>query len=323
MRLGLAFDGTLPVGVMLDLARAAEQAGMHSLWVAEDFFYRDSVSVAAALLAATRRTQVAAFLSPYTRHPGIAAMTLAALDELGGGRAAAIVGTGNPLGLSQLGIDMAQPLRRTEEFIAVVRRLLEGERLDFTGTCFRTQGLALSFRPPRQHVPIYVAAMRPHMMALAARMADGIVLTAGASPEYVRAVCRWLGGQERPHPHAPFEVVGFVLTQVTEHAGDAAEEARRLLGYLLRNRGMAEVIRHTGLPVDQEAFQEAYRRDGLEAVGRMVTDDILHAFAVVGPPDACRRQLVRYLEAGLTLPVLMPVGPEGALQRAVELVRSA
>ena len=320
MRLGLAFDGTLPATEMVELARAAEAAGLDSVWVAEDFFYRDAVSVAAACLQATRRIRVACFVSPYTRHPGVVAMTLAALDELGGGRAAAIVGVGNPLGLGQLGIELSAPLATTEEFVAIVRRLLAGERLDWRGQRFHTRQLALSLKPLRPDVPLYLAAMRPQMMALARRVANGVVLTAGASPEYVRWVRQRLESLPAPGGHRPWELVGLVVTQVTDGGPGQAGQARALVGYLLRNRGMAEVIRRTGLPVDQRAFEEAYRRGGIDAVAAMVTDEILDAFAVVGPPQRCRARLQAYLEAGLTLPVLMAAGTAADQRRAIELL---
>jgi len=300
VKVGFAFDGTLAPEEMLRLACLAEEQGFDSLWMAEDLFYRDSVSMTAAFALQTQRINLSIFVSPYTRNPAVTAMTLATLDELSEGRMTLTLGTGNPLGLHQMGIPLRRPLAHVAEFIDVFRSLLDGRSVSREGSAFRTDGLSLSFRPHRNEIPIYIAAMREKMVKLAAESGDGVLLTAASSVQYIEQVGNQLEGTET-------DIAAYIITVVDPDLA-TLDDVRMLIGYLLRNEGMKSIIEATGLAVDQSTFTEAYRKGDAEQLKKMVTDEILHAFAVVGSAEECATQLNGFLSAGLDLPVILPIG---------------
>ncbi|HEX5022525.1 MAG TPA: LLM class flavin-dependent oxidoreductase, partial [Candidatus Binatia bacterium] len=60
MRVGLCFDGFYSVQEMIELAKLADDAGMHSLWMSDHLCFRDSLTTSMALLASTKTIKVAA-----------------------------------------------------------------------------------------------------------------------------------------------------------------------------------------------------------------------------------------------------------------------
>ncbi|MFQ5793452.1 MAG: LLM class flavin-dependent oxidoreductase [Candidatus Bipolaricaulia bacterium] len=326
MKVGLAFDGTLSTPEMVEIVRLVEQTGLDSIWMAEDFFYRDSVSTASAFMAHTQRIQVVPFFTAYTRHPVISAMTLAALDE-GAGRERLMMalGTGSPLSLRQMGINRERPLTRMREYVEIVRALLDGQRLRYDGTGYRIDGVQLDFKPARPRIPIYLAAMRPRMIELGGQIADGLLLSAGASAPYVRAAADRARRSAQAAGRSQDEVAmaSFLIACVTTTVDDdVLEETRLTMGYLLRNPGFKEIIKQTGVSVDQPAFETAYQARDQERIKHMVTSEMLDAFAIVGSSEHYHKRLDEFQQAGLDHAVLLPVGDANAHKAVVEVAEA-
>ncbi|MCP5111779.1 MAG: LLM class flavin-dependent oxidoreductase, partial [bacterium] len=110
-------------------------------------------------------------------HPAVVAQAAATLDRLSGGRFHLGVGTGENLNEGPLGYQFpkyAERAARMAEALQIMRRLLDGEKLDFDGEYYRTDRAKL-YSPPLGRVPIWMAAGGPKSSALAARLADGII----------------------------------------------------------------------------------------------------------------------------------------------------
>lgn len=127
MQIGVALDGMIPIGEMADLARRADSDGIASLWMAEHMGYRDAVASSMAFLGVTRNlTVVPTAISVYSRHPMVAAMAAATLEEFAPGRTIISVASGNPRALQEMGLAVQEPVGVTREFIEVIRGLLTG-----------------------------------------------------------------------------------------------------------------------------------------------------------------------------------------------------
>ena len=112
-------------------------------------------------------------------HPGLIAQAAATVDRLSGGRFALGVGTGEGINQRPLGFPFPgykERAGRMTEAIAIIRALLAGEKLDFSGTYYRTDKARL-YSPPRGRVPIWMSAGGPQSATLAGRIADGLILS--------------------------------------------------------------------------------------------------------------------------------------------------
>src|SRR5579864_750731 len=95
-RMGIGFTG-IPYSArqIANLATKAEEKGASSIWIAEDYYLRDAVSLLSCAAFTTSKIRLGAgILNPYTRNPVLLAQTIATLGELSKGRIDIAIGTG-------------------------------------------------------------------------------------------------------------------------------------------------------------------------------------------------------------------------------------
>ncbi|MDJ0953070.1 MAG: TIGR03557 family F420-dependent LLM class oxidoreductase [Acidimicrobiia bacterium] len=172
---------------LVEHAVLAERAGFDFVVVSEHFHpWVDDTSASGyafstigAIANATERVQIATGVTTplFRYHPGVVAQAAATMDRLSEGRFHLGVGTGENLNEGPLGYPFpkyAERAARMAEALQIMRRLLDGEKLDFTGEYYTTDRAKL-YSPPIGRVPIWLAAGGPKSAGLAARLADGII----------------------------------------------------------------------------------------------------------------------------------------------------
>lgn len=173
--------------VLVEHAVLAEKAGFDFVVVSEHFHpWVDDTSASGyafstigAMAHATSRVEFATGVTTplFRYHPAVVAQAAATLDRLSGGRFHLGVGTGENLNEGPLGYPFpkyAERAARMAEALEIMRRLLDGEKLDYEGSFYRTDRAKL-YSPPLGRVPVWMAAGGPKSAALAARLADGII----------------------------------------------------------------------------------------------------------------------------------------------------
>jgi len=294
----------LPRGAT-DRARAAERAGLGSVWIIEDYFHPGAYALAAAAAAVTERIAVGlGVVNPYTRHPALVAMETAALAGVAPGRVVLGLGSSNRKWIeAQMAIPFKTPLGGLRESVGIVRRLLAGERVTFAGEVFSVHDVALD-APPAAPVPILLGVKGPRALALAAETADGVLCSILASPAHVRRVRATTAAR----PRERFAVLAYVPVAIADDAAEARARVRPLVARYLGALHGQSILEDAGLgPARTRPFRDAMA--GGRAAGDLVTDEMLAALAVAGTPAECRAALARWAEAGLDAPVA--VVPEG------------
>jgi len=322
VRIGVAFDGFVATHEAIALAKRAVDAGAKSLWVAEHMGYREAITTCAAFaLAKPGPMLVPTAVSPYLWHPTPTAMALATLDELAPGRTAVALGVGNPLFLQESGQKLEKPLRAMREFVEALRKLWGGEPAQMDGQFIKLAGARMAFRP--NPIPIYIAAMGPQMLELTGRIADGIALSAGLSTDSVRRsleLCAVGAAKENRNPNT-LRRAGYIFFGASEGGREAIEAVRSKLAFVMRNKFLAQNIKDSGIPVDQEAVIAAIAKRDLEGAAALVPDEAVEAFAVAGSPEHCLKRLGDFIGAGLDEPVLSLVGTPERCAFAIDLMR--
>ncbi|HEU4340663.1 MAG TPA: LLM class flavin-dependent oxidoreductase [Candidatus Binatia bacterium] len=323
MRLGLCFDGFYSIHEMIELARLADATGMESIWMSDHLCFRDSLTSSMALLASTTKIKVApAPMSPYSRHPIISAMAIATMEEFASGRVIASPGTGNAAALREAGMESPRPLKTMREYVEILRRFLSGDTVNFRGEMFKINGAKMGFVPSRP-IPMYVTAVRPRMLQLAGEIGDGVLLSAGCAPGYIAGcVAEIKNGAERGGKSlAERDVAGFITTAVAEDRREAIDASKMFLAYIFRNAHHAENIRMGGGTVDQEALAAAVEKRDWEAAKQLISDEVVGFHSVAGTPGECPGQLEQFINGGLNLPILLPMGTQEARLRVVRMAR--
>ena len=185
--LGMCFSPGYPAAAVTDYAERLEAAEIDQLWIIEDCFQTAGITLAAAALARTTHLEVGFGILPaVSRNAAVTAMELATLAELAPGRVIGGIGHGVQDWMGQMGARTTSPLTTLEEVVDAVTRLLAGERVTVCGRHVVLDDVALD-PPPAIAPPVLVGAEQPRSMALAGRVADGLVLVGGSGPSHIRS----------------------------------------------------------------------------------------------------------------------------------------
>jgi probable F420-dependent oxidoreductase len=238
----------------------------------------------------------------HTRGPAVLAMSAAALADLAPGRFVLGIGASSETIVTGWnGIAYRPPYARTRDVLRFLKAALAGERVDgefesFTIRRFRLEQL------PEVPPPIMLGALRPQMLRLAAREADGAI-TNWLSADDVRRVRGELGDGK--------ELAARIFVCVTEDAEMARNIGRYLIASYLTVPAYAAFHDWLGRGEVMKPMRDAWaagdKNAAMAAVPAQVIDDLI----VHGSADECRAGVRRYVDNGLDTPIVA-VLPTGA-----------
>jgi F420-dependent oxidoreductase-like protein len=331
VNLGYAPPGTNPAK-LVPLVTSAESLGYDSVWAAEAWG-TDAVTVLAWLAASTTTIKVgSAIMQIPGRTPANTAMTAATLDLMSGGRFILGLGTSGPQVVEGWhGQPWGKPLGKTREYIGLVRTALRRDVLEHQGEHYRIpydgpgatglgKPLKLMLRPLRADIPIYLAAIGPKNVALAAEIADGWLPIFVDPERFDDAFGESLAGA-RPG----FEIAATVSVLVGDDVQALRDSLKPYLALYVGGMGAKgrnfynALMRRYGWEAEAERIQELYlggrQRDAIAAV----PDELVDAVALVGPRERIRERLEAWRETPVTTLIVGSSQPE-ALQVLAELV---
>ena len=274
---------------------AGEAGGAAQVWLANHLFQRDPVALASRVLGATRRMRVALMaMSPFTVHPVQAAMAAATLDEYYPGRVTLCYGVGAPVDLESVGVAAARPLRPMREALEISRALLAGETVKSEGQTFRVRGRGLASGARR--VPIVLAASGPQMLELAGAAADGVLISASSSVEFVR----WcMDHVRRGAAGRKVRASGLVYASVGADRAEAQARVRRMLAITLRGEHHRLNLELAGTHLDQAALRAAAASNDWAAAESLISEEVVDRHAAAGDAAGVRARFAEYHAAGL------------------------
>jgi 5,10-methylenetetrahydromethanopterin reductase len=293
--ISVSCDGRDLLSGFQEKVAAGENGGAVAMWIANHLFQRDPITLATMSLVRTKRMRVTLMaMSPFTVHPVQAAMAAATLDEFFPGRVTLCLGVGAPADLKSVGILAERPLRIMREALELARALLAGETMQVDGEFFRSHGRRLATGP--RPVPLVLAASGPQMLELAGTVADGVLISAGTSVEFVKRSLEHVhhGAKGRPvRTHA------VVYAAVDDNETQAHDRLRRNLAVLLRGSHHTPNLQQGGSALDQAALNEAVLAEDWARAEALITDDIVRRHAASGRPEHVRGRFAAYQAAGL------------------------
>jgi 5,10-methylenetetrahydromethanopterin reductase len=286
---GVMLGREVPPADVRAFAGAVEAGGYDELWVVEDCFYTGGVSNAALALGATERVHVGIGILPAVlRNRALGAMELATLAGAHPGRLTAGFGPGVAAWMRQVGAYPPSPLAALEQTLRDTRALLAGETVTRDGL----SDVRLEF-PPASPPALLAGLTGPKGLAMAGRVADGVILSEGSSPRFVERAKEQLR-EARTAPGEPHLVAYAWLS--ADPDGDRARDALRaeLAGWLTSHR-------------DRPQLRAASFAASLPEVvaPEQVEDEWIDEIAVAGTPDECRAAVRRLADAGADSVVLI------------------
>jgi F420-dependent oxidoreductase-like protein len=331
VNLGYAPPGTNPAD-LVPLVREAERLGFDSVWAAEAWG-TDAVTVLAWVGASTSRIKLgSAIMQIPGRTPGNTAMTAATLDLMSGGRFILGLGTSGPQVVEGWhGEPWGKPLGKTREYIELVRTALRREVLEHHGEHYRIpydgagatglgKPLKLMMRPLRADIPIYLAAIGPKNVALAAEIADGWLPMLVVPERFDDAFGPSLAGAPEG-----FEIAAGVTVLVGDDVESLRDAIKPHIALYVGGMGAKgknfynSLISRYGWEAEAAEIQELYLGGRQREAIAAVPDELVDAVALVGPKERIRDRLDAWRETPVTTLIVGSPQPE-ALQVLAELV---
>ena len=339
MRLGLQLGYDDPL-FWAGLAEEAERCGFHSVWTSEAYG-SDAVSPLAWVGARTERILLGtAIMQMPARSPATTAATVATLDLLSGGRVLLGLGTSGPqVAEGWHGQAWGKPLTRTREYVAIVRAILRrdaplehhGEHYDVpysgTGATGLGKPLKLIVHPPRADVPIYLAAIGPKNVALAAEIADGWLPIFFSPERFAETHGPMLeeGFARRGGRPDRWDLAAHVPVVVTDDVGAGRDFLKPLLALYVGGMGAKGQNFYTRLAsrygyeeaagTIQDLYLAGKKNDAIAAVPDALVDEV----ALVGDRARIADRLAAFRQCGVGTLILQARQPE-ALRLLADLV---
>jgi F420-dependent oxidoreductase-like protein len=345
MRLGVNFGyqdwGTGLAGA-LATAQEADRLGYHSGWTAEAYG-TDAVTPLTWLMAHTEQMHWGtSIMQMPARTPAMTAMTAATLDMLSGGRFLLGIGASGPqVAEGWHGEAYGKPLGKTREYVEIVRTILAREAplehhgthydIPYTGPGATGLGkpLKIIVHPRRADLPIYIAAIGPKNVQLAAEIADGwlpmffsptrLRETYGAALDagFARA-----GGAKSLDSFdiAPTVSVllgddldalrGFVKPMAALYIGGMGARGKNFYNDLACRYGYEAAAKEI-----QDLYLDGKKAEATAAV----PDELVDEIALIGPKERIADRLDAWRDSGITTLILGAAPPE-TMRLMAELV---
>ena len=324
--IGLSGSGMTPPEVV-ECVRLADELGYDSAWLSEGHG-GDQFSILTACALATKHIRLGTSISSvFVRSAPTIAMAAACVDHFSGGRFVLGLGSSHRVQVEgEHGLDYSRPVQRIRETVEVVRALLREGQACYKGEVFNIERFDLWFRPLRRELPIYLAAVFPKMLRICGEIAQGAVLT-WTTVENARQAAQLVaeGARGAGRRSEEVEVAALISTSVSVDGRAGWESIRGALAYYAGffpryNRALAESGFSEAAAAIRRAYLEGHRGAELAA---LVSDRMLHAVAIIGTPEQCRRRLEEYRQAGVTLPIVAPrEAGQNTKEQAMEVIKT-
>ncbi|QTX06300.1 LLM class F420-dependent oxidoreductase [Agromyces archimandritae] len=320
MRVGMMLNYAGGFREAADEVARLEEAGVDLVVVPEAYSF-DAVSQLGFLAARTSRMELASgILQTYTRTPTLTAMTAAGLDFVSDGRFTLGLGASGPQVVEGFhGVPYDAPLTRMREIIEICRMVWRREPVVYEGRKYRIplpegegtglgKPLKLINRPVRERIPIIVAALGPKSVAQTAELAEGWQ-PMFFSPEGADAV--WGGplaaGLAKRDPSlGPLDVIAAPPLAITDAPERAYPFVKPTLALYIGGMGARgknfyhELFTGFGYGAEADRIQDLYLDGRKDEAIAAVTDEMVRAVSLIGPPAEIADRVAAFREAGVT-----------------------
>jgi len=280
-----------------------EKLGFSAIWTSEHYYNRSSAVSCVAIGQVTSRIQICVgILNPYMVHPALIAQIAATLSEMYPGRISIGVGAGDKLTLENLGIQQREPLKKVEETVNILKKLLSGKRLnEYIRLDFRSWG----------KIPIYIAAQGQNMLKLAARIADGVLINFTGLENTQKAVATvrdCLNASNKAADQFSTEVT--VMVSVSEDRSKAIKTIMPYTAILALGIGESH-LEQFGLDSRRIEKLKYFTKTGnWQEVQNIVPEDLVNALSISGTPIEVYSRLMELLRMPIDGVVFGgPLGP--------------
>ncbi|MEM7219361.1 MAG: LLM class flavin-dependent oxidoreductase [Pseudomonadota bacterium] len=303
---------TLPAGPQIsqtiDRIKWAEDNGYPDAWFS-DSGAPDTLTQIAAVAHATTSARVGVAVTPvYTRTPAVMAASANVISQVLPNRFVFGIGSSSQTIMGQWnGIPLDKPLTRVKETAIMMRSMLAGEKSNFTEmeTLYsRGYRQAPAENPP----PIYIAALRPKMIEMAAEVGDGVIFNLwpkSALPKMMEAVKR--GAEKAGKDPADVEIVNRAMILCTDDKARGRDLFRAAFGPYYATPVYNKFLAWAGYEGAADGINEGWAAKDRAATAGAMSDEMIDEIGIIGNEDEIRERIQADADGGVHTHIVAPL----------------
>jgi len=259
MRLSYSLGSLLTVEQVLVCSRKLNEFKPDTVWIPETWGMENFSLLSMASRENSFSKIGSSIVNIYSRSPSLIAMGAATVDTISNKRLVLGLGTSSkPLVEDFHGGKLESPLKRMKEYVEIIRLILSGKTINYSGEIFSLKNFSLLIKPPRDSIPIYLAAVNQKMVELTWKIADGVIFYLRPKSE-IKSILAKMQNQKK------IDATLQIITCVNDDSEKAMVRAKKTLAfYVSVGKIYREFLASNGFENETKNIFEEYEKNGLK-----------------------------------------------------------
>ena len=316
MKLSYSLGSLLTINQILECSKKLNKFKPDTLWIPETWGMENFSILSLACMENKFSKIGSSIINIYSRSPSLIAMGAATVDTISNKRLVLGLGTSTrPLIEDFHGDKFEKPVKRMKEYVEIIRLILTGKTINYSGEIFSLKDFSLLIKPPRNTIPIYLAAVNHKMVELAWEIADGIIFYLRPKNE-IKSTLAKMKNQKK------IDTTLQIITCIHNDPEKAIIRAKKTIAfYVSVGKIYREFLALNGFKNETKNIFEEYKKTGLENNHELVPESMINELCISGTPDECKKQLKQFRETGINLPIIQ-FNPIDNVQDSFDLITS-
>ncbi len=305
MRVSYSLGSLLTINQVIDCSKKLNRVKSDVIWIPETWGMED-FSMLSLISQKNNTAKIgSSIINIYSRSPSQIAMGAVTVDTISNGRLILGLGSSSKPIVEQFhGEKFVKPVQRMKEYVEIIRLILSGRKINYSGDIFSLENFSLLVKPPRNNIPIYLAAINEKMVNLAWEIGDGVIF-------YLRPKTEIKSTLEIMQKERKIDSTLQIITCVHNDSEKAIERAKKTLAFYISVGGIyREFLADNGYKKDTKNIHDEYQKTGLKNNFTLVSDKMVKDLCICGTVNECQQQLKQFQETGIDLPIIQfnPIG---------------
>ncbi len=316
MRLSYSLGSLLTINQILECSKKLNIVKPDTVWIPETWGMENFSMLSLSCVENKFSKIGSSIINIYSRSPSLIAMGAATVDTISNKRLVLGLGTSTrPLIEDFHGDEFEKPVKRMSEYVDIIRLILTGKTINYSGEIFSLKDFSLLIKPPRNTIPIYLAAVNQKMVELAWKIADGVIFYLRPKNE-IKSTLAKMQNQKK------IDTTLQIITCVHEDPEKAIIRAKKTIAfYVSVGKIYRDFLALNGFKNETKNIFEEYKKTGLENNHELVPEPMVNELCISGAPNECKKQLKQFRETGINLPIIQ-FNPIDNVQDSFDLVTS-
>jgi 5,10-methylenetetrahydromethanopterin reductase len=305
MRIACSLGSLLSVNQVLDCSQILSKTTVETIWIPETWGMENFSMLSMASQKAPTQKIGSSIINVYSRSPAVIAMGAATVDTISNGRLILGLGTSSISIVEDFhGNEFKNPVLRMKEYVEIIKLILAGKPVNYMGKIFNLKDFTLLIKPPREKIPIYLAAVNQKMVELTWNIGDGVIF-------YLRPITEMKKTIQTMQSKRKIDVTCQLITCVSHDSELAIKKCKKTLAfYVSVGKIYRDFLAENGFESETRNIFEEFKKSGFNSNHELVTDKMINSLTIAGDPETCINQLQKIKETGVDLPIIQfnPIG---------------